>query len=144
MREKKWVDCPVCGAKKSMRAHSNLSHVFEPRGYPPIEITGLSGQFCTLCNDGFWSLKSDKEIARCLNEHLAEHDARRVYAADLASVREAAETLQVTPQAVHKMMDTGRLRYVVAGDARLPVRSAIETLRAAGCGAQRPNQGVAR
>lgn len=122
MREKKWVDCPACGGKKTMRSKKNLSERFMPAGYPPLDIRGLDGQFCESCGEGFWSLKSEKYIARLLAEHMAEHDATRVVAAELASVQEAAKAMRVTVQGVHKMMDEGRLRYVVAGGSRLPIR----------------------
>jgi len=126
MREKKWVDCPACGAKKSMRVKKNLSERFHPAGYPPVDIAHLDGQFCAGCGEGFWSLKSERLIARVLGEHMAGHDAKRVVAAELASVQEAAKTLHVTVQGVHKMMDEGRLRYVVAGGFRLPLRKGLK------------------
>ena len=125
MREKKWVDCPGCGAKKSMHAKANLSERFNPAGYPPVDIFDLDGQFCDSCGEGFWSLKSERRIACLLAEHMAAHDGTRVVAAELASVKEAAEAMQVTVQGVHKMMDEGRLRYVVAGGSRLPIRKDV-------------------
>jgi hypothetical protein len=125
MREKKWIDCPVCGATNSMRARKNLSERFVPSGYPPVDISGLDGRFCDECGEGFWSLQSERKIARLLGEHRARHDATRVVAAELASVREAAETLHVTVQGVHKMMAEGRLRYVVAGGSRLPIQEDV-------------------
>jgi predicted DNA-binding protein (UPF0251 family) len=123
LREKKWNDCPACGAKKSMRVKKNQDERFNPSGYPPLDIPSLDGQFCASCEEGFWSLKSEKRIARLLAEHMAEHDATRVVAAELASVQEAAKAMQVTVQGVHKMMKEGRLRYVVAGGTRLPIRT---------------------
>ena len=122
MREKKWVDCPACGAKNSMQSENDRSERFNPIGYSPIDITCLDGQFCTSCGDGFWSRKSERRISRLLAEHMACQDAMRVVAAELASVQEAAKTMQLSVQAVHKMMDEGRLRYVVAGGSRLPIR----------------------
>ena len=122
MRARKWVDCPACGAKGSMQARKNQEERFNPCGYPPLDIAGLDGQFCNTCGDGFWSLQSERRIARLLGEHMAEHDAARVVAAELVSVQEAAEVLRVTVQGVHKMMREGRLRYVIAGGSRLPIR----------------------
>jgi len=122
MREKKWIDCPACGAKKSMRGQKDMDERFHPKGYPRLDIHGLDGQFCDACGEGFWSLRSGRLIARLLAEHMARHDATRVVAAELASVQEAARALQVTVQGVHKMMEEGRLRYVFAGDSRLPIR----------------------
>ena len=125
MRTKKWVDCPVCGAKKTMRVRKNLSERYIPKGYPPVDIDELDGQFCESCGEGFWSLKSERRIASLLAEHMAGHDATRVVAAELTSVKEAAEALDITVQGVHKMMDTGRLRYVIAGGLRLPLRKSV-------------------
>ncbi len=122
MREKKWHDCPVCGAKGTMQTQKNIRERFNPPGYPPLDTSGLDGQFCSMCGEGFWSLKSERIIARRLGEHKAEHDATRVVAAELSSVREAAEAMGVTVQGVHKMMKEGRLPYVVAGGSRLPIR----------------------
>lgn len=122
MREKKWLDCPACGAKDSMHAQKKLEERFNPAGYPPLDIPGLDGQFCDACGEGFWSFKSERQIARLLSEHMARHDATRIVAAELASVQEAAKVMHVTVQGVHKMMKEGRLRYVVAGGSRLPIR----------------------
>lgn len=123
MREKKWKHCPACGAKNSMRQKTGLTEQFHPRGYPPLDIDNLEGQFCEQCGDGFWSLKSTRRITSLLTKHRAAHDANRIVAAELASVREAAQALHITTQGIHKMMDEGRLRYVVAGGRRLPIRS---------------------
>ena len=54
---------------------------------------------------------------------MARHDAERVVAVELASVKEAAEVMHVTVQGIHKMVDEGRLRYVVEGGPLLPIRS---------------------
>jgi hypothetical protein len=127
MREKKWKDCPACGAKNSMRKKTELEERMLPSGYPPLDIEGLDGQFCESCGEGFWSLKSERRIARLLSEHMATYDAHRIVAAELASVQEAARILDMSVQGVHKMMKTGRLRYVIAGGSRLPIRKYLET-----------------
>ena len=122
MREKQWSDCPACGAKKSMRRLTGRKERYNPAGYPPLDVSGLDGQFCEACGEGFWSQQSERTIARMLAQHMAQYDAQRVVAAELASVKEAAEAMHVTVQGIHKMMDEGRLRYVVAGGSRLPIR----------------------
>jgi len=96
MREKKWKDCPVCGAKDSMRYQMGLKDRFSPPGYEPIEVKGLDGFFCQECEDGFWSLKSKGEISRKLAESMAMQDSKRTVATDIASVKEAAEALHVS------------------------------------------------
>lgn len=126
--DKHWKDCPVCGARSSMRVEKGRIERFNPAGYPPVEVNELDGQFCEECGDGFWSAKSERRITQRLAEHMADYDGRRIVAAELASVKEAAESLQVTVQGVHKMMKEGRLRYVVAGGARLPIRSELKAV----------------
>lgn len=122
MREKKWTDCPECGAKNTMHSKTGIKERFEPAGYEAIEIKGLDGQFCDECGEGFWSLKSERTIAKELSEHMAKEDSKRIVAAEIASVQEAAEAMNVTQQGVHKMMREGRLRYVIAAGHRLPIR----------------------
>ena len=125
MREKNWIDCPVCGAKGTMRIQSNRSRRLAPRGYSPVQIKGLEGQFCKVCRDGFWSRASERAISRQLGEHMAREDAARTVVADLASVQEAGQLLGISVQAVHKMMEDGRLRFVRAAGLRLPIRKDV-------------------
>ncbi len=127
MREKKWIDCPVCGAKNSMRLKKNLSETVSVDGDEPAEISGLHGQFCEACGEGFWSLASERKLAREAAAYYAQKDAEHVVAADLASVQEAARSLHISVQGVHKMMNEGRLRYVYAGGRKLPARSALRS-----------------
>ncbi|MBI2434479.1 MAG: hypothetical protein HYV26_16600 [Candidatus Hydrogenedentes bacterium] len=109
-----------------MRIRKGLDRRFIPRGYIPVEVKGLDGQFCEACGDGFWSLKSERKITQALTEHMAKEDARRIVASELASVAEAAKLLGVTRQAIHKMMNEGRLRYVQTPSLRLPIREFLE------------------
>jgi excisionase family DNA binding protein len=111
-----------------MKRQVSIRQRFHPKGYAPVEVDELDGQFCQTCGDGFWSLKSEKAISRTLGEHMAKEDAGRLVARELASVQEVAEVLQVSRQAVHKMMNEGRLRYVQTPSLRLPVRASVEEL----------------
>jgi len=131
MREKKWVDCPVCGAKGSMRYVKGITERFNPPGYEPIEATGLDGSFCQECGDGFWSLKSKAATAKQLAENMAEQDSRRIVASEMVSVKEAAKVMHVTPQGIHKMMDEGRIHYVYAAGLRFPIRKDLTEKAAA-------------
>jgi YgiT-type zinc finger domain-containing protein len=74
MPESDWVDCPACGAKRSMRPLEGQSERFTPAGYSSIEISGLDGNFCETCGDGFWSRDSERRIARLLSENIAHPD----------------------------------------------------------------------
>jgi hypothetical protein len=138
MREKKWVDCPSCGAKNSMEYRTGLVERREPKGYPPFEVGDLEGYLCSLCKEGFWSRASERKITAASAEHRARHDSGHVVAADLASVNEAAALLQVSVQAVHQMMDAGRMRYVYAGDFRLPIRKYLKEAGRAGLQSHAP------
>lgn len=64
MREKKWTDCPTCGARGSMHRKKNQEERFNPPGYPPLDVLDLDGPFRESCGQGFWSLKSERRIAR--------------------------------------------------------------------------------
>ncbi len=145
MREKKWIDCPVCGTKGSMRYSKGLMERFNPPGYEPIEVSGLDGSFCQECGDGFWSLKSKAAIAKELADSMAKQDSKRIVASEMLSVKEAAKLMRVTPQGIHKMMDEGRIHYVYAAGLRFPIRkdltekaAAFKGLLAAGKGQLSP------
>ena len=112
-----------------MVLQKGLERRFRPKGYAPVDVDDLDGQFCEVCGDGFWSLKSERKISRLVAEHTAKEDAGRLVANELASVPEAARTLNITRQAVHKMMNEGRLRYVQTAGFRLPIREAVESAR---------------
>jgi len=73
MSEKKWIDCPACGAKNSMRKRMRQKERFNPSGYPPLDISGLDGQFCDSCGEGFGSLKSERTITRRLAMKIELH-----------------------------------------------------------------------
>ena len=105
-----------------MRPQKELTERIVLSGYPPIQIDGLEGQFCDCCGEGFWSRASERRITRLLTQHRAVEDSKRVVAADLASVREAAALLHISVQGVHKMMNDGRLPFVLAGDRKMPIR----------------------
>ena len=50
----------------TMRSKKAMPERFIPDGYPPLGIHELDGQFCELCGDGFWSLKSERRIGHLL------------------------------------------------------------------------------
>ncbi len=131
MREKKWIDCPVCGSKGTMRYSKGLEERFNPPGYEPIEVSDLDGSFCQECGDGFWSLKSKAAIARQLADNMARQDSKRIVASEMLSVKEAAKAMRVTPQGIHKMMDEGRIHYVYAAGLRFPIRKDLTEKAAA-------------
>ncbi|MBX7256751.1 MAG: hypothetical protein K1Y02_10345 [Candidatus Hydrogenedentes bacterium] len=126
MRDKDWKDCPICGSEGTMRYKKGIHERCKPKNYTPFEVKGLDGHFCTVCKDGFWTLASEQKLSKAISEHMAREDAERVKASELASVKEAAQALNVTVQGVHKMMKEGRLRYVFAAGLCLPIRSELK------------------
>ena len=123
MKEKNWVDCPICGSKGSMVFKSNLSENYQIKNYGSVKIIGLAGQFCKVCKDGFYNIKSQNHINAIVAEFKARKDANSVVAAELVSVDEMARRLKMTRQSIHKMMTKGKIKYVFVGDIRLPLRN---------------------
>jgi len=122
MKEKIWIDCPSCGSKGSMKPKKNLSETYSPEGYTSIIIKNLDGQFCNICGDGFYSLKSEKIIKATMAEEKARQDSGRTVASELIEIDTMASLLSVSRQRVHQMMDEGKIRYVFVGKLRFPVK----------------------
>ncbi len=122
MKEKIWIDCPSCGSKGSMKPKKNLSETYSPEGYTAITIKNLEGQFCNICGDGFYSLKSEKIIKATMAEEKARQDSGRTVASELIEIETMASLLSISRQRVHQMMDEGKIRYVFVGKLRFPVK----------------------
>lgn len=121
MREKIWKDCPACGSKASMKRENHRRDVFAREGHS-LTIKGLSGQFCTVCNEGFYDLASQKKISAELGKFLARIDSEKpIPAKYIISVKELARRYDVSPKRVHQMMDEGKVRYVNVADLHLPL-----------------------
>lgn len=122
MKEKKWVDCPVCGARGAMKYKKNVSETYRHKNYKPITVNNLDGQFCDKCNDGFFSIRSMRRIDSILAEEKARQDSSRVCASDLLEIDTVKQMLNVTRQRVHQMMSEGKLHYVFVGGSRYPTK----------------------
>lgn len=61
-----WVDCPSCGAKGSMERRTDVAYSVTPHGCRRIEIEGLEGYFCRLCEDGVWTRASIRKIGQAV------------------------------------------------------------------------------
>ncbi len=123
MKEKKWVNCPSCGSKNSMELKKKLTENYHIKDYGSVKISGLEGHFCKICKDGFYNIKSQNHINSIVAEYKARKDANSIVAAELVSVDEMAKKLKRTRQAIHKMMNNGKIKYVFVGDIRLPLRN---------------------
>jgi hypothetical protein len=120
MREKKWVDCPVCGAQGSMKYTKDITTTLKSKNYKPIVIKGLAGYFCSKCKDGFYNRKSNNHFNSKLAEEKAKQDSTRIPASELLNVDDIAQKLDVSRQRVHQMMDEGKLHYVFVRDKKIP------------------------
>ena len=130
MKEKKWVDCPSCGSKGTMKRREGVAKTFRHADYAPIRIRGLDGYFCASCGDGIYSPRSTARINSVLAEEMAKRDSSRVPASDLLEVDQVVRRLAVSRQRVHKMMDEGKLHYVYVGALRFPtVRNDFSLLK---------------
>ncbi|TGM14201.1 YgiT-type zinc finger protein [Leptospira selangorensis] len=123
MKDKKWIDCPVCGETNSMVFKTDVSEIFNIKDYGNLKITNLEGYYCKNCKDGILTRKSQNHINATIAEFKAKKDAEVTVAADLISVDEMAKKLKLSRQSIHKMMNIGKIRYVFVGDIRLPLKN---------------------
>ncbi|HSV97788.1 MAG TPA: YgiT-type zinc finger protein [Spirochaetota bacterium] len=119
---KKWVDCPTCGSKGTIKYVRNRKEVVEPQGYGKIIVKNLDGYFCSACGDGFYTRKSMNLFNSAVAYGKARQDSHRVVVGDLLEVSSVAGRLDVTSQRVHQMMKEGKLHYVIVGKYRIPTR----------------------
>ena len=105
-----------------MKSKKNLSETYLPQGYTAITIKNLDCQFCNICGDGFYSLKSEKIIKATMAEEKARQDSGRTVASELIEIETMASLLSISRQRVHQMMDEGKIRYVFVGKLRFPVK----------------------
>jgi YgiT-type zinc finger domain-containing protein len=129
MKEKKWIDCPSCGSKGSMKTKKNLCETYSIKGYAPITIDHLDGQFCTVCGEGFYSIASEKLIKATVADEKAKQDSGRTVASELIEVDTMAHLLSISRQRVHQMMDEGKIQYVYVGKLRFPVKNAASRIK---------------
>jgi YgiT-type zinc finger domain-containing protein len=129
MKEKKWVDCPSCGSKGSMKYKKSITETYRNAGYEPISVEHLDGYYCAVCGDGIFTIKSNKRIMAELAEEKARQDSKRIVASDILDVDSIAKKLSVTRQRIHQMMDEGKISYVYVGKYRFPVRGNEKSLK---------------
>lgn len=125
MKEKKWKDCPICGAKGSMQFRKNVSHTFKSKSYPSVKISGLSKYQCKECRDAIYTIASENKIQAAMVAHKAKHDAKTTFVSEVLPVSKASQILKMTRQGVLKLMKTGKLEYVFLEDKRLPKKRAV-------------------
>jgi Ser-tRNA(Ala) deacylase AlaX len=122
VREKMWNDCPSCGTVGSMKKKVNLKDNLIVKDYGKISLDHLEGYECSKCHDAIFSKRSQSMINAKIAELKAKVDSNKIVASQLASVDEMAKKYKITRQAIHKMMNNGKIRYVFVGDIRLPLK----------------------
>ncbi|HRZ18574.1 MAG TPA: hypothetical protein P5136_00785 [Methanofastidiosum sp.] len=55
-------DCPICGAKDSMKHRTGLREEFISNEFPSFVVENLDGDFCEICDEGFYSQESLEKI----------------------------------------------------------------------------------
>ncbi len=123
MKDKKWIDCPVCGETNSMVFKPDVSEIFNIKDYGNLKINNIEGTYCKNYKDGILTRKSQNHINATIAEFKAKKDAEVTVAADLISVDEMAKKLKLSRQSIHKMMNIGKIRYVFVGGIRLPLKN---------------------
>ena len=125
MKQKKWKDCPCCGAVNSMRLKKNYYDIFTSKNHPALKIGPLNSYDCTVCKEGFYTLVSRKLVNQTLAEHRAHHESTTTPVSDVMPVKEAGKFLKMTRQGVQNLMKAGKIAYVFFGNMRLPKRKAV-------------------
>lgn len=125
MKQKKWKDCPACGAKDSMRLKKFRSRSFGFKSFPAIKIGPISEYVCGKCGDGIYTIKSGNLIEARLTEYRARCEAKTTVVADVLNVVDASRMLHMTRQGVINLMKRGKLPYVFFGRMRIPKRESV-------------------
>lgn len=131
MKDNQYKDCPVCGAKNSMKERLNFRESVTPAGYKTIVTGPLNGLFCKKCGEGFLTRESEKLFDKQVAEGKARQDSERLVISDITDVDFAVKKIHVSRQRIHKMMEEGKLPYVFIGDRKYPIKNQdiFETLR---------------
>ena len=125
MKQKRWKNCPSCGANGSMTLKRKISELFRPKGLKPIEVEGLEAYVCGCCKESLLTIAARNRVQVVLAEEMARQRAKRTYVKDVLTVPEAQEQLKVSRQGLHKMMRFGRLQSVILGDKMYPTRKSV-------------------
>ena len=122
MKEKKWVDCPICGSIGTMKYKSNITQIIKNKKYAPITIKDLDGYFCSKCGEGFLTKKSNNSFNSQLAKEKAKQDSFHTPVTDILDVKIIMEKLDVTRQRVNQMMNEGKLHYILWNNKKYPTK----------------------
>ena len=70
-KDKKWIDCPVCGASGSMVLKKNRTFESNIKDLGTLKVTKLFGYFCKECNDGIYHISSENKIEEAIRRKKA-------------------------------------------------------------------------
>jgi YgiT-type zinc finger domain-containing protein len=129
MKEKIWKDCPVCGAKGTMKRKSKIFNKVTPLDYQQITVGPLSGQFCSACNEGFLDRKSIALYESQIADGKALQDSQTTHVSDVIDAGYVAKIAHVSRQRVNKMMAEGKLPFVYVAKTRYPIRQTDDFFR---------------
>ncbi|TGM22019.1 hypothetical protein [Leptospira meyeri] len=128
-KDKKWVDCPVCGSAGSMVLETNRTFESNIKDLGKLKVTGLSGYFCKVCKDGFFNRSSMNKIEEAHMRLKAESESQVVRVSEIVRVSEVTKVLHKTRQEVYRMMKTGKLPYVLVAGEIHPYQRTLEVAK---------------
>lgn len=126
MKDKKWVNCPSCGAKGSMSLKNNINEIYHIKNYGVLKISNLSGYECNQCKERIFLIKSSNKINSAIIDLKAKKDSNKIFASDLVPVEEFMKKFGKTRQRIHQMMNEGKIQYAYVGDLRFPLKSELK------------------
>ena len=57
MKDRKWSDCPSCGANGSMTLKKGMKEIYQVKNYGTITVSNLSGYECAKCKERIFLIK---------------------------------------------------------------------------------------
>lgn len=125
-KDKKWVDCPICGTDGSMNFQKGKTFEVKKTLIGKVKIENLSGYFCKECKDGFYDSKSQKIINAKLAEIKAIEASKVVTVSEVATLESLANELKTSKQFAHRIMKEGKLPYVIFAGQIHPYQKTLE------------------
>ncbi len=125
-KDKKWIDCPVCGASGSMVLEKNRTFESNIKDLGTLKVTKLFGYFCKECNDGIYHISSENKIEEAYMRLKAQVDSTKVKVNEVVSIKNIMEVLEKSRQEVYRMMKTGILPYVLVAGEIHPYKKTVE------------------
>ena len=126
MKDRKWSDCPSCGANGSMTLKKGMKEIYQVKNYGTITVSNLSGYECAKCKERIFQIKSSNKINSAIVDLKAKKDSDKIVASQLVPVEEFMKKFGKTRQRIHQMMEEGKIQYAYVGNLRFPLRSELK------------------